>query len=73
MEIFTKNLKKPTEVIDWNLNLVLSNSTTFKCLMPKVELSVKGVDLEFDVETFNQLRYEVARGLLRLQKYEDIA
>ncbi|CAD5223968.1 unnamed protein product [Bursaphelenchus okinawaensis] len=65
--------EKKKDIFDWKVSLILSNSQTFKCLTPKVELNIDGQDLEFDVETFEQLRYEVARTLNRLQKYHEIA
>ncbi|CAD5232380.1 unnamed protein product [Bursaphelenchus xylophilus] len=74
-DVFLELIKKEKakDMFDWKVNLVLSNSQTFKCLTPKIELKIDGKDLEFDVETFEQLRYEVAKALNRLQKYHEIA
>lgn len=58
------------ELVDWRLNLVLSNDAVFRSLTPRVELRVKSVDVEMSVEALSDLRYEVARAIHRLQHYQ---
>ena len=58
------------QLVDWRLNMVLSNDAVFRSLTPIVELRVKNLHVEMSVETLSDLRFEVARAIHRLKHYQ---
>jgi len=68
-ELIQKDRQKQLDLFDYKLNIILSNDSTFKSLVPKIEMRIKDQEVELSVDEFSNLRYEVARTIHRIQHY----